>query len=596
MGKEFVQYDLPKNWAWATIGDLGIVVSGGTPSTRVKRYWDGDIPWITPADLTGWGGKYIAKGRRYISKEGLEESSARLLPKGSILFSSRAPIGYVAIAESDIATSQGFKSLLLTNSIVPDYIFYYLKSSKQLAESFASGTTFLELSGAKFSQIPIPIPPIAEQKLIVERLEELFSELDNGISHLELTQKHLDIYHQLILKNAFNGKMTGEWRKENKPQPAKELLRLVNEEIQTGYQEEILNWKSKVKEWENEGKDDRRPTRPSKPITPSKPNDIHESKKWSLPSSWEWTQLGLVSFVTKLAGFEYTKFVNYDNEGDLAVIKAENAGPLGFKETNYSRIKSETVSHLNRTQLSGGELIVVFVGSGTGNVAVVPKNESFFLGPNVGMARPYGNINSKFLQYFYQSPEGKDIIMVTAKAVAQPSLSMATIRQAPLALPSIEEQSEIVDLIESQLSIIEKLEEAIRSNLKKSSSLRQSILKQAFKGNLVPEAGNQESAIDLIERIKKEKESFLKDEKLKKSLDKSNFKKKRKMAKELKSILDLLGERKKPISSKRLWEDSIYKDDIDAFYAALKDHLDAGEVVELPRQGKESYLKLAEVK
>jgi len=203
--------NLPENWVLTTIGEIGIVVSGGTPSTRQPNFWGGDIAWITPADLSNYKNKYIQRGQRNITKIGLENSSAKLLPKGSVLFSSRAPIGYTVIAKNEITTNQGFKNLILTNSGYSDYIYYYLQSSKQLAESFASGTTFLELSATKFSQIPFPVPPLAEQYRIVEKIEELLSELDKAQESLLNAQKQIEIYKQVVLKDAFEGKYTKEY-------------------------------------------------------------------------------------------------------------------------------------------------------------------------------------------------------------------------------------------------------------------------------------------------------------------------------------------------------------------------------------------------
>jgi restriction endonuclease S subunit len=197
--------NLPENWVLTTIGEIGIVVSGGTPSTRQPEFWGGDIAWITPADLSNYKDKYIQHGQRNLTKIGLENSSAKLLPKGSILFSSRAPIGYTVVAKNELATNQGFKNLILTNSGYSDYIYYYLKNSKQLAESFASGTTFMELSATKFSQIPFPLPPLAEQHRIVEKIEELFSELDKAQESFLNAQKQLEIYRQVVLKDAFDG-------------------------------------------------------------------------------------------------------------------------------------------------------------------------------------------------------------------------------------------------------------------------------------------------------------------------------------------------------------------------------------------------------
>ncbi|OOG76453.1 restriction endonuclease subunit S [Algoriphagus sp. A40] len=216
MKEKLTKYSLPKGWVWTTIEQLGVVNSGGTPSTKESTYWNGNIPWISPADLSGYKEKYISKGKKSITQEGLEESSATLLPEGSILFSSRAPIGYVAISKNELATNQGFKNLIPAKSVNKDYIYYYFKSAKQLAESVASGTTFLELSGSSFSKLPVPLPPLNEQGRIATKLEELFSELDHSIENLRWAQAQLKVYRQTILKNAFEGKLTAEWRKENR--------------------------------------------------------------------------------------------------------------------------------------------------------------------------------------------------------------------------------------------------------------------------------------------------------------------------------------------------------------------------------------------
>lgn len=151
---------LPEGWSWTTLGELGIVVSGGTPSTKEPLFWEGDITWVTPADLSDYKGKYLRKGARKITQLGLDNSSAVLLPKGSLLFSSRAPIGYVVIALNELATSQGFKNLIPVSSTYVDFLYYYLQYAKSSIIKMASGTTFLELSAKNFSKIPIPLAPL----------------------------------------------------------------------------------------------------------------------------------------------------------------------------------------------------------------------------------------------------------------------------------------------------------------------------------------------------------------------------------------------------------------------------------------------------
>lgn len=195
-------YKIPSSWKWVTLDDIGIVVSGGTPSTKDPEFWNGDIPWITPADLSEFEGVYIEEGARNISQTGLDYSSAYLLPSNSLVFSSRAPIGYVAITKNELATNQGFKNLILPSNLINvKYVYYYLGTIKELAENMASGTTFLELSAIKFKKIPIPIAPIEEQERIVEKIEELYSLLNK--SKIELL-KSKDASDKLIKKTIYN--------------------------------------------------------------------------------------------------------------------------------------------------------------------------------------------------------------------------------------------------------------------------------------------------------------------------------------------------------------------------------------------------------
>jgi len=196
------------NWSWVKLGDVGEVVAGGTPSTKIPEYFDGKIAWITPADLTGYRQKYISQGRKSISEEGLKNSSARIIPKGSILFSSRAPIGYVAIASNELCTNQGFKNLIPNKKVDSEFVYYYLKSAKQLAEKNASGTTFKEISSTNFKQLPFPLPPLPEQKKIVEKIEVLFSGLDSGVASLKKAKEQIRLYRQSVLASAFSGRLT----------------------------------------------------------------------------------------------------------------------------------------------------------------------------------------------------------------------------------------------------------------------------------------------------------------------------------------------------------------------------------------------------
>ena len=172
-------FEIPKSWEWVRLGEVGAIVGGGTPKTAVKEYWEGGtIPWLTPADLSNYTDKYISRGKRNITPLGLKESSAQLMPKGTVLFSSRAPIGYTVIAQNEISTNQGFKSCIPFIIDMNEYLYYYLIYSAKLINENASGTTFKEVSGTEVSKLILPLPPLAEQKRIVEKVDIIMDMLD----------------------------------------------------------------------------------------------------------------------------------------------------------------------------------------------------------------------------------------------------------------------------------------------------------------------------------------------------------------------------------------------------------------------------------
>lgn len=214
--KEEQPYKIPSNWCWGILGEITSVIGGGTPSSKINEYYDnGDIAWITPSDLSNYNNMYISKGKKMITKLGLMKSSAKLLPKGTVCLSSRAPIGYVVIAKNELSTNQGFKSFLPSKVFKSEYLYWYLKSIKHILEAKASGTTFLELSAKKAGEVEIPLPPINEQQRIVNRIESLFAKLDRAKELIENTLAQFEQNKMAILHKAFTGELTAKWRKEN---------------------------------------------------------------------------------------------------------------------------------------------------------------------------------------------------------------------------------------------------------------------------------------------------------------------------------------------------------------------------------------------
>lgn len=209
------RWNLPKSWKWAKANEIAQIVGGGTPSTKDEANFlpPGEgFPWIGPADLTKFDEVYISDGRRDLSAKGLKESGATTLPSGTVLFTSRAPIGYCVIAKNPISTNQGFKSLACDNGITPEFIRYYLKFSVSYIDSFASGTTFREISGKKMAEILVPLPPLAEQRRIVAKLDSLTARIARARAELECAKKLTNKIYTSVEKSYFNTGNMVHWK------------------------------------------------------------------------------------------------------------------------------------------------------------------------------------------------------------------------------------------------------------------------------------------------------------------------------------------------------------------------------------------------
>ncbi len=187
-------------WKEVTLGEIGTIVGGATPSTKNASFYDGNIPWLTPKDLSVNSNRYIQRGERNITEEGFKSCSCKILPKGSVLFSSRAPIGYVAIAANEMCTNQGFKSVIPNEDTDSEFLYYLLKYNKDNIASQGSGTTFAEVSGKTMKGIEVVVP---KDKYAQRRISSLLSSLDRKIELNNRVNGALEEMAQAIFKNWF---------------------------------------------------------------------------------------------------------------------------------------------------------------------------------------------------------------------------------------------------------------------------------------------------------------------------------------------------------------------------------------------------------
>ena len=483
-------YAIPKSWHWTTMGEISTVVGGGTPRTAdLTNFEGGTIPWVTPADLSGYSSKYISHGERSITQKGLETSSARMLPAGTVLFTSRAPIGYIAIASNPVCTNQGFKSFVLKDDdVVPDYVYWWLKGNKELTESLASGTTFLELSGAKAKLIPIPIAPLAEQKRIVAEIEKQFSRLDEAVTSLERAKTNFKRYKAGVLKAAVEGKLTEQWRKEHpNVEPAEKMLeRILTERRKKWEETELVKMKGRA----IEGKDSEWKKKYNAPINPNT-SDLPK-----LPDGWKWATVDQLAeaapnAITDGPFGSNLKTEHYTSSGPR-VIRLQNIGSGEFIDEK-AHISEDRFQRLMRYSVRPHDVIVAALGKPAPRACLVPAmlGKALVKADCIRFRTATSLVNPGYVMYALNSEPIQKRTDKIVHGVGRPRLNLKEIKGISLPLPPKEEQDEIFDEVERRFSVTREMESELERNLRRAERLRQSILKKAFSGRLVLQIKNQ---------------------------------------------------------------------------------------------------------
>ena len=196
---------LPIHWTVSKVKQFYKVVSGGTPKSNNTSYWDGDIVWITPADYQE-DDVYVAKSNRTISMEGVQNSSAEIVPRNSIIVSNRAPIGKIALTDIELSTNQGCKAMVNKKNINNKFIYYFMYIMQEVLEEFGHGTTFRELSTEALKNFKFPVPCIEEQQQIVSYLDEQTSRIDKLIADKTKVIEELENYKKSLIYEYVTGK------------------------------------------------------------------------------------------------------------------------------------------------------------------------------------------------------------------------------------------------------------------------------------------------------------------------------------------------------------------------------------------------------
>lgn len=490
VAKEEEPYKLPNNWVWTTWEEISDIFS----SKRVlQKDWQKEgIPFYRTREIVALAKDELFSNELFISQEHYDSlaKETRMPKAGDLMVTGIGTIGICYLVKENDCFYYKDASVLCVSKkgdINSEYLKYLMKTPFMVSQikKNSAGTTVDSLTINKYKTYKLPLPPLEEQKRIVKKLDSLFEKIQKIKEIIEEVKEKTTSRREAILSKAFSGELTEKWRGENKNFiPVDEILLRVENEKQELIKNKIIKKSSKIE-----------------PITE---NDI----LFDIPQSWKRIKLNDIAFVTKLAGFEYTKniFPNLVEKG-IPLFKGKNVqdGKIVYEFESY--IPESISDELPRSQITKKCLLTPYVGT-IGNIALFEGNFKAHLGSNVGKIEVFNNFNEnileKYLLYYFRSCYGLAQLKKHRKATAQESISIEAIRDCVIILPPLEEQKEIVRVLDKIFEEENRISELI-SLENKIEILEKTILDRAFRGELGTGNSDDEPAIELLKKCLEER-------------------------------------------------------------------------------------------
>jgi len=514
-----INIKLPKQWEVTDIGSITTLVS------KVDESWplDKRIKYVDISSIDN--SKYLITTPKEFELGDAPSRARQIIQTNDVLFSTVRPylknIAKVPKELNNEVCSTGFSVLRSGRGFNTEYLYYYCTSTEFINSLAADqyGVSYPAVKDETVRQKLLPVPPKEEQGRIVEKIEELFSELDKGIESLKTAKAQLAVYRQALLKHAFEGKLTEQWRASNtdKLESPEQLLARIQQEREARYQQQLDDWKKEVEQWEADDKESKKPTKPKKlKVIPSDKAYIESSVK--LPFGWEYCSLGELIDEPK---YGTSKKCTYDEEGK-GVLRIPNVANniIDSSDLKYATFDEHEIKDY---QLNEGDIVIIrsngsvsLVGKG----ALINSQDTNFLyaGYLIRLRANSQILYPKYLLYTLQSyPLRKQIEEKAKSTSGVNNINSGELQSLVISLPSLDEQKQVVLELENKISLCESTICDIEDNLKKSELLRQSILKKAFSGQLVPKNSDDEPASGLLKKIAIEKSKLAEKEKAEKA-------------------------------------------------------------------------------
>lgn len=492
VAKEEEPYKLPSNWVWTKVKEVNEVVTGNTPSKQKIEYWENkNINFVKPSDLNQ--GRNLTVSEEYVDNRAKEK--IRLIPKFSTILCCIGSIGKSSFSEIECCTNQQINSLIPKKTLNPIYNYYYLNSSffiNQMKNS-SSATTIAILNKSKTEELLFPLPPLEEQKRIVEKLDSLFEKIQKIKEIIEEVKEKTTSRREAILSKAFSGELTEKWRGENHTENARELLVKINDE-------KLKLWEDECKKAEDEGR-----KKPAKPKLKTIDEMLvgAEEEPYKLPNNWVWTRLG--DIVDVKGGKRIPKGEEFSKEKTKNIyLRVTDFKNRGIDFENLKFISDEIAEKINNYRISSKDIYLSIAGT-IGKVGIIPqKIDNSFLTENACKLTNINNIDQKFLLNLLESSLIKKEIKSSITSSGQPKLAIFRIENFPILLPPLEEQKEIVRVLDKVFEEENRISELI-SMENKIEILEKTILDRAFRGELGTGNNDDEPAIELLRRCLEER-------------------------------------------------------------------------------------------